>query len=344
MKSLFAVLLAIAFASCGDSNDHSQTERDDQAGIELPEEKQIEEFPQTEFISTLESKLTIGKNSIYAATLPMAFAQVREEFGGPFTYDTSNTEDFGLLNESQSYLNVLAHDEYDTETHYNEDGSFEVHTGFSIALPFEDEMHKVSGGMEFAGRKVKAFGITYHDEIALGAVRILYYEDDAHFVIQLLPRNEKHKLILAYGIDLTGNFQNLFERTQALIDSGDADLNNPARSWRCAFNPEDSLVIPCFQFNIQKTWNELQGQRFKAKDGEHTIVLAEQRTGFVLNEKGARIESEIVLTSDSIGMPDNQRHPKKMIFDQPFFMYVKRTDATHPYFAMKVETAELMAE
>lgn len=34
--------------------------------------------------------------------------------------------------------------------------------------------------------------------------------------------------------------------------------------------------------------------------------------------------------------------PKKLIFDQPFFVLLKRTNSKNPYFAMWVANAELM--
>ena len=104
-----------------------------------------------------------------------------------------------------------------------------------------------------------------------------------------------------------------------------------------------NFYIPVISFNIKTNFRGLEGQAFVTQDGKrHSIEEAYQRTGFILNEKGAVIESEAYSTVDSVGIAPEPPHPKRMIFNKPFYVLMKRIDQQNPYFVMKVENAELL--
>lgn len=336
-NSLLFLLFCLSLLSCGGSQSGDETDN-----FTFPDEKELSAFPTTQFVATLESPLGAGMNSIYAATIPLAWDQFRTQFGGALVCDSGSLMEFILLNNSRSFMNVLQPDEYETRSEAGDDGSVTVYAAFSKALPFKYDMHSVKNGISFAGSTVEAFGIVYHDEQAVGGVTILYYEDDEHFVIQLNPKDREHKLVLAMGIDMNGTFADLLSRTHVLIDSGIVQYNNPMTSWRRAFNMDDEITIPSIQFNIHKTWSELVGQKFTGPDRAHIVVRAEQRNAFMLNEHGAAVESEDMMSADSIALINEEAHPKHLAFNQPFFLYAVRTDAVQPYFAMKIENTELM--
>ena len=70
---------------------------------------------------------------------------------------------------------------------------------------------------------------------------------------------------------------------------------------------------------------------------------SDQRTAFVLNEKGAEVESETIMAvTDSTSAVMERPQPKNLIFDKPFLILLKRTDSKNPYFAMFVANNELM--
>ncbi len=332
MLSVFFSLL-----SCG-----SKYSEEESGGVDFPEVKEISAFPNTQFVATLESPLDSGMNSIYAATMPIAWDQFRTEFGGSLICDSGSVTEFILLNDSRSFKNVLNPDEYEVRSEHGDDGSVTVYAGFSKALPFKYDMYSIDSGIVFGGSSVESFGIPSQDETALTGVTILFYQDDEHFVIQLNPKDRDHKLVLAMGIDMNGTLADLLSRTRALIDSGVVQQNNPITSWRLAFNIEDDLVIPSLAFNIHKTWSEFVGQKFTGPDRGHIIVNAEQRNAFMLNEHGAAVESEDNISVDSIAPIIEEAHPKHLSFDQPFFLYAIRTDSDQPYFAVKVENTEFM--
>jgi hypothetical protein len=100
------------------------------------------------------------------------------------------------------------------------------------------------------------------------------------------------------------------------------------------------------QFNIENSYQNIEGQKLSTiNDPGLWVETAYQRTGFVLNETGAVIESNAVTAVvDSASAEIIVASPKKLIFDKQFLIIVKRTEQTNPYFAMKVVTAELLVK
>lgn len=338
MKHTFAALfLMMLFWSCKET----AADRAEDLREAIPEVQDISKFPQSEFVATLESPLAAGKNSIYAASLLMAWNEFRNTYKGELALTSGNTEEFRLVNASTSFRNVLAPEEYEAEWTVNEDGSAEVFANFSVVLPFKYDMQDVKRGINFAGTNAKAFGIMWHDAELTYQVNVLYYEDDDHFVMELKPRDRAHSVVMAVGIDMNGSFQDLLNRTNAWIDSGKVVAAGTS-GWRCSFTEEDSLIVPEMQFNIEKDWIEFTGQTFSAPDGIHRLVMMKQRTAFVLNKKGVAVESETWAVADSVAVIEDQPQPKRLYFDQPFFIYTIKSGASFPYFAMKVETPEFM--
>ncbi len=104
------------------------------------------------------------------------------------------------------------------------------------------------------------------------------------------------------------------------------------------------MVIPKFNFNIETNYSKLEGAYFNANNRIFQVEYAKQRTAFLLDESGAEIESEaeIEVTSEAIEEELEKPKPKKMIFNIPFLILLKRTDAKNPYFGLWTTNSELM--
>jgi serine protease inhibitor len=143
------------------------------------------------------------------------------------------------------------------------------------------------------------------------------------------------------GTNLQQMFDDLTQKTASAIkeiQSGDA-------AWKYSLEMQsDELLIPKFSFNIETNYNSLEGSEFKMGDKPYLIEEAYQRTAFLLDEEGAKAESvaeETVVTEEAIE-PVEKPHPKKLHFNKPFLVILKRKDSPNPYFAMWVENTELM--
>lgn len=89
-------------------------------------------------------------------------------------------------------------------------------------------------------------------------------------------------------------------------------------------NGRGQFVIPVIKFNIETNYKNIDNQVFFTKDNKrHFVEEAWQRTGFILDENGAVVDSEAKALVDSAGAEPVEVHPKKMIFDKPSLIIVK---------------------
>ena len=128
-----------------------------------------------------------------------------------------------------------------------------------------------------------------------------------------------------------------------LTEIGNIERKNKKTSWKYQFNEEDIVVIPKFNFNIETNYSTLEGNHFSSETQNYQIVKAWQRTAFILDESGAKIESEALVVVDlAYQVEYDKPKPKKMVFNKPFLILLKRTDATNPYFGLWTTNTELM--
>ncbi|HLV50459.1 MAG TPA: hypothetical protein VKY44_00725, partial [Flavobacterium sp.] len=110
-------------------------------------------------------------------------------------------------------------------------------------------------------------------------------------------------------------------------------------SWKSHFTYLDKVRIPMIEFNLKKKYNELIGNQFQAKNVMYEIVDVNQQNAFVLNEKGAEVES--MATMDAAASAE-EIEPKNLIFNKPFVVFLKRKNSDFPYFAVYISNPELL--
>jgi serine protease inhibitor len=128
-----------------------------------------------------------------------------------------------------------------------------------------------------------------------------------------------------------------------LTEIGKKEIKNNKTNWKYYYKEEDQLIIPKFNFNIETNYDSLEGKKFSSQNENYNIERAFQRTAFKLDESGAIIESEaeIEVTVEEIEEIEKPK-PKKLIFDKPFLILLKRTDEKNPYFGLWTTNTELM--
>jgi len=335
---LFTFYLLVELVSCKPvTRKSSQEEKWDQ----LPEVTNINSFKRTEFVPTLESSISDSNNIIYASALLYAWDKVKQKINSQILLSDSNSFDFKKLNQSASFQNTLKEDEYSAEAQVSDDMII-ARAFFHKSLPFPSKLQKINTPIIFDKNKVKAFGMETFDEAAIEFSEILYYKDDDNFIFRLNPKDSSHEIILIKGIRNIVSFSDAIERIDSLIKSGNKEKTNSKESWKYSINETDVFAIPLIQFNIEKYYKTLEGQPFEVNNKKLYIAAAYQRTGFILNENGAIVESEAIMSTDTSAIEPVKTHPKRMIFDKPFFIIVKRANSDNPYFMMKVENSELL--
>jgi hypothetical protein len=352
-RSVYAVLIAVCFIACENKTEIVNTKAIDSIQIngpvqnpksqEFPEKISLSKIRATEFILTPENKLSDSLNSIYSPTLLFAWQEIKDHLKSPIDISSSNSLDFKLINQSETFQNSLNKDEYET--------TIDVSNGiiatayFKKSLPFKLELHTQYAPLNFNGTDVRSFGLNYPDGELLDYFQMLYYLDDEHFAIKLFPADTSSEIILAKGIHLKGSFSDVLKNTKKWMAIGSKEITTKGKEWKYVFKSGDKLSIPVMKFNIETQYASLEGQTFTSASKTHDIIKAYQRTAFVFDEYGAIVESFAAIAVDTTcvkPVPIEKPTPKKMIFDKPFVIFIKKKNSPNPYFAMKVMNAELM--
>jgi hypothetical protein len=198
--------------------------------------------------------------------------------------------------------------------------------------------------LTFDRQKVASFGVNGNDnDEQLKIVQIVYYKNDNNFIIKLLPKEKEHEIILFKTDQKFNSIAEMRSEIEKLTEIGNIERKNKKTSWKYQFNEEDIVVIPKFNFNIETNYSTLEGNHFSSETQNYQIVKAWQRTAFILDESGAKIESEALVVVDlAYQVEYDKPKPKKMVFNKPFLILLKRTDAKNPYFGLWTTNTELM--
>jgi len=339
MKKPYAILIAcflITISSC-----KPLVNKPNEDWKDLPEVTNIDKLKTTEFVPTLESSISNSNNIIYASALLYAWDKVKQKINSPIHLTIANSLDFKILNQSTSFQNTLNDNEYSAGAEMI-DSIITAKAFFHKDLPFTSKLQKLDTSIQFANTKVTAFGMQSFDEEVVKFTSILYYKNDDNFILKLTPKDSLHEIRLIKGMGNVTNLLEALKRTDSLVKLGNREKNNPKVSWKYILNETDIFSIPVIKFNIEKNYETIEGQVFEAKGRNQYIGGAYQRTGFILNENGAIVESEAIMSTDTSAIEPVKTHPKRMIFDKPFFIIVKRANSDNPYFMMKVENSELL--
>ena len=340
LRSIQTILFLTPFfalMSCNISNKKSEPVWSD-----LPEEISLETLKQTDFVTTLENPISENKNIIYAPAFLYAWDKIKEKLKSPIISGVKNSADFNILNKSISHQNSLTDKEY-SATAEIADGAIIARAFFNKTLPFETKLEVLEEPINFGTTKVSAFGMYYYSEDAIKLTQILYYKDDNNFILKLVPKDNQHEIILVKGLDKYQTLTEAVKLTNNRVAQGKHEQMKKEFLWKYQIAHEDKFAIPSIKFNIATHYKNIEGQAFSTSDNKkHKVVEAYQRTGFILNENGAVVESEAVVEVDSASAGAIITHPKRMIFDNPFLIIIKRVDKTNPYFVMKVQNAELL--
>lgn len=210
-------------------------------------------------------------------------------------------------------------------------------------MPFEFKLNSYDKKLVFDNTSVKSFGLSGYDEFEMiNSVQIIYYKNDANFIIKLFPKDKNHEIIL---FKTEQKFKTMFEMNQEIEKLTDLAIIEKQSNlyWKYEIKEEDKIIIPKFNFNIITNFTTLEGNFFKGFENQYRIQSVTQRNAFILDESGAEIESEVEFAVDASEEPINEKpKPKIMVFDKPFLILLKRTDSKNPYFGLWNVNSELM--
>jgi hypothetical protein len=163
--------------------------------------------------------------------------------------------------------------------------------------------------------------------------------------VRLLPKDTTHELLL-YMTPNTDqpSLKAIFGQLIKEIDRGSEAQKSPKKAWRYSFNGADELAVPVISFNVESYFPSLTKNGFETEGLQFSIEKIYQRTAFILDEKGAEVESEAVLFTEAPSIDEEVEtpKPKHLLFNKPFFVALKKKGSKWPYFAAFIENAELL--
>lgn len=302
----------------------------------------LEQYPSTVFVPTMEELFKPDRNVIYTPAFVLAWNGLKREIKLPLTVAKNNYQ-LSLVNRSNTFKGALAENEYEKETLVDAE-AIEISTFFHKSLDLRTTMDSVLSGFRFRGKAVRAFGMPKYKESSAEEIQLLYYKNDDEFIIRLLLRDWQQELLLVKGDMRHNRLDALWRDVRSDLERGNQEMLDEAKAWKFDILEEDALIVPVLRFNIETHYGDMEGQIIRTAVRDYEIATAHQRTAFSLDEHGAILESDadvVVAVTDSTG-PVEQPRPKKLFFDKPFLIVMRKAHATYPYFMMKVENAELM--
>lgn len=308
---------------------------------DFPQERKLSEYTKTEFLPTLENNISADKNSVYCVSLLYTWDKIRKELEPPLEID-SQLYDLSLLNNSKSYINTLSDDEYSSNIDVLK-GRLTAKASFKKSLPFQARLTSFKDKLVFDKIKVASFGILGYDESVSNTLKILYYNSDNEFIIQIFLKDSNHEIILAKFDKTFETMSAMFSEIKDKIDLGRKEQENQELNWKYTLASDDEVVIPKLHFNISTNYQTLEGQFFYSNRKQWEIETAWQRTAFLLDQVGAEVESESnIVVKETASKPKESLKPKKMRFDKPFFLVLKKKNSENPYLGLWIANEELM--
>lgn len=333
MKHLSFIFL-LSLAGCAGERD-------------FPEVKKLSEYKQTEFVATPQNALPKNKNAVYSVPMVYVWQQIAAMAKGQISIDKTYN-DLNLLNNSKSGEKALLQDDYIATATVEEGNRIVAFAEFSKSLPLTVKLKDYGKELKFKGEAVPAFGCNaseFYEFELYKSINILYYKNDNDFAVRLNPKDTGHEILL-YMPDKKGNdLQQMFYSLKEKAESAIKEKQSGEASWKYSIDMEgDELLITKFSFNIETNYGKLEGSEFMMANERYVIEKVYQRIAFILDEEGAKVESEAIMEATTEEMPEpvEKPHAQKLHFNKPFLVLLKRKDSPNPYFAMWVDNTELM--
>jgi len=301
--------------------------------------KPLSDFKRTDFLPTLEHNFNKDRNSLYCASFLYTIDKLKTKLSCPINVDSA-LEDLALVIASTSHRNTLRDNEIKSEVKISY-GMISVKANFQKSLPFKEELLPGSG-FQFNAQDVSSFEWLGEPE---EAIQILYYKNDNNFTLKLHPRDPEHEIILSMTDTIPASLSGMVTAINKNIDSGRREQKQENHKWKYAMTEYDIVVIPELELNIKTNYKSIEGKSILCNHNHYDIGRAEQQIAFYLNKKGAEIESSAisyVLFAEPVIDIENQVIPKKMLFNKPFFVMLRRTNSTFPYFCMWIANTNHM--
>ncbi len=323
---------------------------------------------ETDILPHTEGAITPGMNCVYCATFQLAWNEMRDVLvkgtilleGDPPMVELLNRRAFqksdladdcylasagkvedGIIERLRQELNERFPDADMEVPDAEDDTEIYAYAYLEKTLPFRAAFDRLEEPLRFPKGEnadpVAAFGTKSftmncrRDEILEEQVTVLSYTSDDEFVLRLNTTSTDDEIILAKIPPKETLAETIADARQRIEQGG-------VEEYKQTLQPEESLIIPVVSLDVHRKYTELIGRHLK-NEGLTLLYVTEASQGirFRLDETGAKLSSEA-----EFGIGSDLEQPRHFVFDKPFLLYLKEKDGNAPYFAIWIETAEVL--
>lgn len=154
----------------------------------------------------------------------------------------------------------------------------------------------------------------------------LFYNNDNDFALTI--ESEDNKSIILYRTDDKGRFESILNQLRQKSEIGE----------ECEVK---SMMVPALKLDLIEVFKDLDRQKFHARDNEIvTISTAMQSLKFALNNEGAKVKSEAVISCERMAyFPAETIKKRDFIFNNTFYLFIFEDNT--PLVALRVEDISL---
>lgn len=340
---------------------------------EFPPQRNASEFARTDVLPVPTMPISTDRNYLYCATFRIAWDGLRMPPGSPVNVDPMspvvaelNRLPYSLDNlDSETYfvrtvdaadvakMTEELHQQFPSAAGPTTPPADERKKGLVIfayllkSLPFADAFDGNTTPLSFPDGSTKTRVASFGGSSARHLVHIADYRTDEDFIVELKTESERDVMLLA-KIPAESTMQATIDKVLKRVTSP-----NPLHT-RFTLEWEEELLITKLSFNIKRSYEELLDAelvdrpitRGKGRYPEY-IVKAEQATAFVLNERGAKLESSAEIEGFVGDFGDETPPPpppkiRQFHFDRPFLVLLREQKSHDPYLAVWIANTELM--
>lgn len=304
--------------------------------LSTAESKKIEAADQTVFVPTLETPMDEEKNTVYCSTLLLAWDEFKQKYAGAYTINPTDSVLY-KFDKSESYKNSIPKSEYASSI-VDRGKKLSIRTEYHLQLPYVEPFDKSDEPLQFLGTTVSSFGSGYAG--LSNQAKLLYYKDDSEFIVQIQTKDTTQELILMKTDRVFHSMgEAVYSANDLILSTQQAMLLSPGKDQK--INAGDALFIPKMNFNLFMNFSDLENKDIRVRSDDFRTKELLQMIAFKMDEKGVEVQSEARILADKSVMVESPT-PKKLIFDKPFLMFIRKKGAAFPAFAMRVSNAAFM--
>ncbi len=173
-------------------------------------------------------------------------------------------------------------------------------------------------------------GFYAKNDLQKRTIKVIDYQNDDHFIIAFQLKDNQDQLFLAKGYNM--------DTPQDIV----TEINKYPSTQYNSMSNRDIFQAPNIDLNYRRDYQELIGQSLaNAKFTDYQINQMYENIKFSMDNKGARVENEAIVAVE-IGAILDPPKPKKFILNKPYWIIMKRTSSSNPYFILGINNTNLM--